>query len=220
MSPLAEGNILKQFAEKLQINIKVGGRDTYLTQQAPTVPDLLEEASAVEPKALPEVTVDSGAAASVVVEMPNSIAVIKAWDLLGTSRVQIEFAVLNNTDAVQAVRDVVLLVGAGDTPDAVRFKQFVDVGPQTREPSATRLPVILAPHAGRHLCAELEGTDVTFGRDSRECELVVSVHGERVGYKFLAHANPVLDAILNDLIQKRAVETVSAIAFQLPTSMR
>jgi hypothetical protein len=42
--------------------------------------------------------------------VPERIGIVKAWDFEGT-RVQVEFAFLNDTDHLVAIRDVVLRIG-------------------------------------------------------------------------------------------------------------
>jgi hypothetical protein len=226
LSPLIEGSILKQFAEQINAKFSFFSREQHLhlTVQAPTMPELQEAVESTEAKALPEhvepaapTTTDQGSP-GLTLEMPNYINVIKAWDLKG-SRAHVEFAILNDTDQLLAIRDVVLLVGRGDTPDALRFKQFVDVKPDTRQPSEIyRLPVVLAARSGLRLCAELESPiDVQFGDDGRPCALEVLGTGRKATYRFLAHGNPVLKIILG-IIQKQANAAKGAIAFTLPTS--
>lgn len=226
MSPLIEGNLLKQFAEKIQVKFNVFSHDQHLhlTVQAPAMPELQEAVEATEAKALPEHIERTAPAPTeqgspgLTLEMPNYIDVIKAWDLKG-SRAHVEFAILNDSDHVLAIRDVVLLVGRGDTPNALRFKQFVDVKPDTRQPSEIyRLPVVLPARSGLRLCAELESPiDVQFGVDGRSCALEVLGTSRKAEYRFLAHGNPVLDIILS-VIQEQANEANGAIAFTLPTS--
>jgi hypothetical protein len=153
----------------------------------------------------------------VSVVIANSISTIKAWDLNG-SRAQLEFAVLNDSDRLLAIRKLVLLVGPGATPDALYFKQFVEVKADARLPSDTRLPVIVPARSGRNLCAEFEGVfDVRLGLSDRECSLVVELNDRHIDARFTARGTPGIEPVLNELEQD-AKERGSAVAFTLPIS--
>jgi hypothetical protein len=191
-------------------------------------PELLEEARIAEAKALPAPDLQTDTVTSTPASEPPGLAlvvsdrmglgVIRAWEFNGT-RVHIEFALLNNTEQLVAIRNVILLIGPGSVPDSVQFKQFVDVTPDARLPSERyRLPVVIAARSGIQLCVELEGPiDVNFGAVDRECTLLVALNSGTVSYRFTAQGNPIFEAVL-DQIQKIATEQKGAAAFALPIS--
>jgi hypothetical protein len=227
VNPLIEGSLIKQFTaqlgEQVQVVLKLFSRDqtTYnVTVQAPAISELLEEARPAEAQALPvsESGTSGSTPAGLALEMPNQMTVIKAWNLKG-SRVHIEFAVLNDSDQLLAIRQIVMLVGRGEVPDTLQFKQFVDVKPEVRIPSELhRLPVVVPARSGLRLCAELETPiDVGFGQVDRECSLLVILGARNVGYRFIAQGNPVFSGLLEQ-IQAKAEEVKGAVALTLPTS--
>jgi hypothetical protein len=144
--------------------------------------------------------------------------VIKAWGVNGT-RVHVEFALLNDTEQLVPIRDISLLVGPGQVPDSLQFRQFVDVVPDARVPSEHyRLPVVVPAKSSRWLCAELEGPiDVRFGGADRDCTLLVALNSGNVRYRFTAQGNPIFEEILEQ-IQKTATDQKGAAAFGLPIS--
>ena len=113
-----------KFAEKMQVIFKPFSRDrvTNVTVQAPDLAGLLEEVRPGAGKELPvpriEADLPSAAGfelAARAVVMPDRIGIVKAWDLLGT-RVHVEFVLLNDTERLVAIRNIVLLVGPGCNP--------------------------------------------------------------------------------------------------------
>jgi hypothetical protein len=212
-----------QLAERMQntINIKLFSRDQ-ITIEASIPPELLAEGRSTV-QALPEPThaETSQAEAShpeLSVVIPNAIRTIIAWDLKG-SRAHVEFVLLNNTDQLLAIRNVVLLVGSSATPDALYFKQFVDVKADARLPSDERLPVVVLAKSGLHLCAELQGPiDVKLGSADRECSLVVELNDQHVSSRFTAQGSSLTGALLDEL-ERDAKERKVAVALALPISL-
>lgn len=210
-----------QLAERMQVNVKLFSRDQ-ITIEASIPPELLA-ANRSTTEALPgpdhaesSQPAESHPALSVVI--PNFIRTIRAWDLQG-SRAHIEFVLLNNTDELLAIRNVVLLVGPGATPDALYFKQFVDVKADARLPSDERLPIVVPARSGHHLCAELQGPiDVKLGSVDRECSLFVELNDRHVSCRFTAQGNFMTEAVLNELEQDAKQRKV-AVALALPISL-
>jgi len=153
------------------------------------------------------------------VVLPLRIGVVKAYDFVGT-RVDIEFALLNDTDRLDAIRNVMVLIGGGDTPDAATFKQFVDVTPDARVPSLkNRLPVVVPARSGLWFCAELESPfDAGLGTGDRECSLVIVATSAHVVRRFSVTGNSILAEVLED-IQQTANELKGA-ASLAPTQSR
>lgn len=230
MNPLVDASLVKvnlaaKLAERMQVVVKLFSRDTHVTVQAPNFQELLDRAQLAELKALPSPDAPTESAGSAPAEPPElalvmseRIGIVKAWDFNGT-RAHVEFVLLNNTDQLVAIRNVVLLIGPGPVPDSAQFKQFVEVTPDARVPSERyRLPVVVAAGSGLWLCAELEGPiDVNFGAVDLECTLLASLNTGNVSYHFTAQGNPIFGAIL-DQIQKAATEQKGAAAFELPIS--
>jgi hypothetical protein len=226
MSPLVDAALIKAMvAEKMQVAIKLFPRDTtHITVevQASSLPQ------AVEARALPapDVSGDGPTAsaaesrASLAVVLPIRIGVVKAYDFVGT-RVHVEFALLNDTDRLVAIRNVMLLIGSGDTPDAATFKQFVDVTSDVRVPSLKyRLPVVIPARSGLWFCTEVESPfDVGLGTADRECSLVVAATSGHVVGRFTATGNSILAEVLEE-IQKTANELKGAASLALPISLR
>ena len=208
-----------QLAERMQINVKLFSRDQ-ITIEASVAPELLAEGRSTA-EALPEHAESSQPAEShpaLSVVIPNSISTIRAWDLQG-SRAHVEFAFLNDTDQLLAIRNVLLLVGPGATPDALYFKQFVDVKADARLPSDERLPIVVPARSGRHLCAELQGPiDVKLGSADRECSLVVELNGRHVSCSFTAQGSSLTGSLLDEL-EKDAKQRKVAVALALPISL-
>jgi hypothetical protein len=194
-----------QLAEKVQVQAKFFSRDhiTYVVPQ-----ELLDQARAAQGKALPpadlstepipDPPVKDPARPSLV--LPIRVGVVKAWDFTGT-RLQIEFAILNDSDRLIALRNIMVLIdgseipdphASGYAPDAVHFKQFVDVTPDVRLPSRRRrLPVVVPARTGLWLCAELESPeDVRFGASERECALFAALDDHtNLRARFAAHGD-------------------------------
>lgn len=224
---MIEASIIKQLkaqlAERMQniINIKFFSRDQ-ITIEASIPPELLAEGRATR-QALPapgpaETPQAEASHPALSVVIPNAISTVIAWDLQG-SRAHVEFALLNNTDQLLALRSVVLLVGSSATPDALYFKQFVDVKPDARLPSDERLPVVMHGKSGLHLCAELQGPiDVKLGAADQECSLVVELNDRHVSCSFTALGNSMTGALLDEL-EKDAKERQVAVALALPVSL-
>jgi hypothetical protein len=212
-----------QLAERMQnnINIKLFSRNQ-ITIEASVPPELLGDGRSTA-EALPEPDhasssqpAESHPAALVVI--PNSISTIVAWDLQG-SRTHIEFVFLNDSNELLAIRNVVLLVDSNPTPDALYFKQFVDVKVDARLPSEVRLPIVVRTKSGTHLCAELQGSiDVKFGSIDRECALVVELNDRNVSCRFTAQGGSMTGAILEELA-KDAKRRKVAVALALPISL-
>lgn len=210
-----------QLAERMQINLKLFSRDK-ITIEASVPPELLAEGRSTT-QALPELghaaaspPVESHPPVSVVVA--NLISAIRAWDLQG-SRAHLEFVLLNDTDQLLAIRNVVLLVGSGATPDALYFKQFVDVKADARLPSDERLPIVVPTRSGRHLCAELQGPiDVKLGSADRDCSLVVELNDRHVTCRFAAQGSSLTESVLDEL-EKDAKQRKVAVALALPISL-
>ena len=224
MNPLLEASLVKvdaKVAEKMQNVVKFFSRDVYVKVTAPPITELLEEAEPASAKALPsapDVPTEMEAAGGLSVVVPDRIGVVKAWDFTGT-RVHVEFAVLNDSDRLAAIRGVVLTIGRAEVPDAAMFKQFVDVTPDARVPSQQyRLPVVIAAHSGIWLCAELETPiDARLGTVERECALLVVVPGGHASARFTALGGSIFAAVL-DRIQKTATDQKGAAALGLPIS--
>lgn len=212
-----------QLAERMQnnINIKLFSRDQ-ITIEASIPAELLAEgrstAQALPERGHAEASQAEASHPALTVVIPNAISTIIAWDLQG-SRAHIEFALLNNTNELLALRNVVLLVGSSATPDALYFKQFVDVKPDARLPSDERLPVVMLAKSGLHLCAELQGPiDVKLGSADHECWLVVELNDRNVSCSFTAQGGSMTGALLDELA-KDAIERKVAIALALPISL-
>jgi len=218
-----DANFIKQLkaqlAERLQINVKLFSRDQ-ITSEASIPPELLAEN---RPTALPEPdqTESSPPAVShsaLSVVIPNFISTIIAWEVHG-SRAHVEFALLNNTEQLLAIRNVVLFVGSGAAPDALYFRQFVDVKADARLPSDERLALIVPARSGRHLCAELQGPiDVELGSADRQCSLVVELKDQNVSCHFTAQGSSMTGALLDEL-KKDAQERKVSVALALPISL-
>jgi hypothetical protein len=233
MNPLIDASVVKvhanvagKVAEKMKFVFKLFSRDIVnVTVQAPSLPEFLEGIQPGEIKALLPPDAPTAAAAAPTPEppglslvLPGRLGIVKAWGFHGT-RVHVEFTILNNTDHLVAIRNVILLIGPGGVPDAALLKQFVDVAPDARVPSKQyRLPVVVGAKSGLWLCAELESPiAVNFGSVDRECTLVVSLNSGIVSCHFTAQGNPIFETVL-DQIQETATEQQGAAAFELPIS--
>jgi hypothetical protein len=210
-----------QLAERMQINVKLFSRDQ-ITIEASIPPELLAEgrstAEALPEPDHPESSQPAASQAPVSVVIANIISAIRSWDLVG-SRAHLEFVLLNDSDQLLAIRSLVLLVGSGATPDALYFKQFVDVKADARLPSDERLPVIVPARSGRHLCAELQGPiDVKLGSANRGCSLVVELNDRNLSCSFTAQGSSLTGALLDEL-EKDANERKVAVALALPISL-
>jgi hypothetical protein len=234
MNPLVDASLVKEISVKLTEQMQVSAQlfpryhiTNNVTVQVP--PELLEQAlGSAEAKALPAADLQATSATPLPVGEPLGVAVvmpqrmgldvIKAWELKGT-RVHVEFALLNNTEQLVAIRDVILLIGAGPVPDSVQLKQFVEVTPTARVPSERyRLPVVVGAKSSVWLCAELEGpVDANLGAADRECTLILALNSGSVSSRFMAQGNPIFEAILEQ-IQDTATEQKGAAAFRLPVS--
>ena len=158
--------------------------------------------------------------------LPRRIGIVKAWDFSG-SRVHVEFAVLNDTEHLLAIRDVGLIrhLVATTTDDAAgarfnashAFKQFVDVTPDARFPSVVvRPPVVVSAKSGIWLCAELENRNpVGFGSTAFDCSLVVSLNTGTVRYHFTTHGDAAFGRLL-DKAEKAATQQQGAVVLPLP----
>jgi hypothetical protein len=210
-----------QLAERMQVNVKLFSRDQ-ITIEASIPPERLAQGRSTA-EALPEAdhaesSQPAGSQAPVSVLIANIISAIMAWDLEG-SRAHLEFVLLNNTDQLLAIRSLVLLVGSSATPDALYFKQFVDVKADARLPSDERLPIVVPARSGRHLCAELQGPiDVNLGAVDRECSLVVELNDRHVSSRFTAQGNSMIKSVLDEL-EKDAKQRKVAVALALPISL-
>jgi hypothetical protein len=106
-----------QVADNVQVNVKPFSRDTYITVQLSAEellegqPAQVEAGAASEVKALkalaPAAEADRPSEvqelAGLTLVLPQHIGVVKASDFTGT-RVHIEFALLNSTDQLVAIR--------------------------------------------------------------------------------------------------------------------
>ncbi len=229
MNPLIDASFIKvKLTERMHFVAQLFPK-TYVTVQVP--PELLEQAEPSEARALPSPDVPGEApapadrAAGLAVVMPQRIGIVKAWDFSGT-RLHVEFALLNDTDGLVAIRNVIVLIGGVDipdpqvtqyVPDAALFKQFVDVTPDARLPSRRRLPVVVSARTGLWLCAELESPiDVNFGATTRECSLFVALNsGTSVRCRFQVHGDSRAAAFISQM-QETATQEKSAASLGLP----
>ncbi len=229
MNPLIDASLIKvKLTERMHFVAQLFPK-TYVTVQVP--PELLERAEPSEARALPapdmsgEAPAHADRAAGLAVVMPQRIGIVKAWDFTGT-RLHVEFALLNDTDHLIAVRNVIVLIGGVDipdpqvtqyVPDAALFKQFVDVTPDARLASSRRLPVVVSARSGLWLCAELETPiDVNFGATTRECSLVVALNGgASASCRFQAHGDSLAAAFIAQM-QETATQEKSAASLGLP----
>ncbi len=210
-----------KLADKMQVGLKLFSRDriTYVTVEAPPLPDALDHSHAKDAKAL--LIPDTPAAAEtsrgaplteipgLKVVLPERMGVVKAWDFEGT-RVHVEFAFLNDTDQLLAIRHVLITIASNPAD----FKQFVDVMPDVRVPSQTRrLPVVVPARSGIWLCAEMETlVDVKLGSRDQDCVLMVGANEAYVTTKFAARGNHVVAEILEHM-QKAATDLKGAAAY-------
>jgi len=241
MNPLIDASLIKlkaQLAEQMKVEAQLFPRYQITNNITVEVPQpLLDEARAAEGKGLPlpEFSPESDAASATEptstaseppsLVLPRRIGVVKAWDFIGT-RLQVEFTVLNDTDRLIAIRDVMMLIGgveipdpqvSGYVPDAVHFKQFVDVTPDVRLPSRRRLPVVVRARCGVWLCAELETPeDVNFGSREHHCALWVSLSvGTNIRCRFQVHGDALWASLITQM-QETAVQEKSAASLGLP----
>jgi hypothetical protein len=234
VSPLVDLSLVKaQLAERIQLVVQLFPQTTNLTVEVP--PDLLDQAQPAEAKGLPSPELEFEADAppplvdklpGVEVVVPQKIGVVKAWDFVGT-RLQIEFVILNDTDHLIAVRNLLVLIGGFEipdpqvsqyVPDTAYFKQFVDVTPEARLPSKRRrLPVVVKARSGMWLCAEVESSeDVAFGARIQDCSLhVVLGDNTIVTCPFRVYGTSLWAALISQM-QEAAIQEKSAAAVGLP----
>jgi hypothetical protein len=234
VNPLIDASVIKvKLAEQMRVVMQLFPR-YQVTVQVP--PELLEQIQHADAKAaLPAHDAPSEKAegparlSGLSIVVPERIGVVKAWDFRGT-RLHIEFAVMNDSDRLVAIRQVMVHVGAGDSPDpsaapssryhmtVLHFKQFVDVTPEARLPSKRRrLPVVVKARDSVWLCAEVESPeDVGFGEVGRKCSLLVVMNeGGALNGRFTADGDSVWASVLAEM-QATATEEKSAAVIGLP----
>jgi hypothetical protein len=234
VNPLIDASLIKvKLAEQMRFVTQLFPR-YHVTVQVP--PQLLEEIQHAEAKAalpahdvLSDKAEDSARLSGLSVVLSQRIGVVKAWDFRGT-RLHVEFAVLNGSDRLVAIRDVMVHIGKGDSPDpstgpssqygsaSLHFNQFVDVTPDARLPSKRRrLPVVVKARDSVWLCAEVESLDdVGFGAVERKCSLLVVMNeGGALNGRFNAHGDSVWASVLAEM-QATATDEKSAAVIGLP----
>jgi len=211
-----------KLADKMQVVLKPFSRDhIYVTVQAPTLTEVLEQGQGEEAKALPMPDLPAEAGdhrASPLSEtlglklvLPERMGVVKAWDFEGT-RLHVEFAFLNDSDRLVAISNLIMTIAS----HPAGFKQFVDVTPDARVPSLDhRLPIVVPARSGIWLCAEMESlVDVKLGSHDENCSLMVGANDEYLTAKFAARGNPVVAEVLEH-IKKTATDLQGAAAYGL-----
>lgn len=237
MKPIIDASLVKveaKLAETMKIVANLFPRyhvTNNITVEAPQ--ELIEQARAAEGRSLPAADLSPEPGPPPVRDstqpslvLPTRIGIVKAWNFSGL-RLQVEFAILNDTDRLIAIRNVMALVDGNEIPDPqasgyvqdqVRFKQFVDVMPDVRLPSRRRrLPVLVPARSGLWLCAELETLeDVGFGASERECSLFVALDDNSTPRaRFAAHGDSFWAAVLARM-QETATNEKSAAILGLP----
>jgi len=227
LKPLIDAALARfdlKLADKMQVGLKLFSRDriTQVTVSAPALTEVLTNIEAAKALPFPEMSTETEAKRSdsgaIRVVLPERLGLVKAWDFEGT-RVQVEFAFLNDSNHLVAIRDIVLTIGSDTVPDPAHFKQFVDVTPDARLPSDRyRMPVVVSAKSGVWLCAELEGPIAThLGLSDQMCTLTVGANDDYIRANFVVAGNSLIAQMVEHM-QKTVVELKGAAAIALPIS--